>query len=328
MRSFPFGYFDSISPAINEDSLAGGLSNTIAGRICNYLNLGGGGYTVDGACSSSLLAIATAANGLMNRDLDLVLAGGVDISLDPFEIVGFSKAGALTHDDMRVYDRRANGFFPGEGCGFVLLKRLDDAVKDNNHIYAVLHGWGISSDGKGASITAPNAKGQSRAILRAYTQSPFKLNQIDFIEGHGTGTRVGDQTELEGIAVAINNFSKVDQEFYRFCGMTSLKSIIGHTKAAAGVAGIIKAALSLHNKVLPPTLKAESPDEQLNIDESPFYLNTEARPWLSNRDHPRRSGSGSGLHGHLPVSDRNPSGTTPILFPGRFRQGYHSRNAK
>ncbi len=141
----------------------------------------------------------------MNRDLDLALAGGVDISLDPFEIIGFAKAGALTPDEMRVYDRRANGFLPGEGCGFVLLKRLEDAKKDNNDIYAILHGWGLSSDGRGASITAPNAKGQAQAIRRAYDRAPFSIKHVNFIEGHGTGTAVGDKVELEGIARSIDD---------------------------------------------------------------------------------------------------------------------------
>ena len=251
--------FKSVSPPIDEDTLAGGLSNTIAGRICNYLDLGGGGYTVDGACSSSLIAIATAATGLMNRDLDLALAGGVDISLDPFEIIGFAKAGALTPDEMRVYDRRANGFLPGEGCGFVLLKRLEDAKKDKNDIYAILHGWGISSDGRGTSITAPNPKGQSRAIRRAYARAPFNINHVDFIEGHGTGTAVGDQVELEAISLSIDDTSIPGRDLGNFCGMTSLKSIVGHTKAAAGVGAFIKAVMAVNRRILPPTAGCQYP---------------------------------------------------------------------
>ena len=152
---------------VTEDSLAGGLANTIAGRICNYLNLKGGGYIVDGACSSSLLAVATAADALKMGNMDLALAGGVDISLDPFELVGFSRAGALAKDQMRVYDQKANGFLPGEGCGFVLLKRLNDAIRDKNYVYATIKGWGISSDGKGG-IMEPSSSGQSFAIGRAY----------------------------------------------------------------------------------------------------------------------------------------------------------------
>ncbi len=264
-------YYKSNFPAVDEDTLAGGLSNTIAGRICNYLNLGGGGYTVDGACSSSLLAIATAANGLMNKDLDLALAGGVDISLDPFEIVGFAKAGALTADEMRVYDRRGTGFLPGEGCGFVVLKRLADARRDDNYIYAILHGWGISSDGQGTGITAPNPEGQARAIKRAYTRAPFNPNQLDFIEGHGTGTAVGDRVELDGISRSIDSFPASAHDPERFCGVTSLKSIIGHTKAAAGVGAFIKAVMAVNRRVLPPTAACRDPHPIFKTDAKAIY---------------------------------------------------------
>ncbi|MFM6404117.1 MAG: beta-ketoacyl synthase N-terminal-like domain-containing protein, partial [Microcystis sp.] len=165
-------FYKSVFPPITEDSLAGGLSNTIAGRICNFFNFDGGGYTVDGACSSSLIAVVTAANALSNGDLDMALAGGIDISLDTFELIGFAKTGALTAQDMRVYDRRASGFVPGEGCGFVVLKRLEDARKAGDFVYAILKGWGISSDGKGG-ITAPSKFGQSKALLRAYQKAGY-----------------------------------------------------------------------------------------------------------------------------------------------------------
>ena len=182
--------FKSAFYPVTEDSLAGGLANTIAGRICNYLNLKGGGYIVDGACSSSLLAVATAADALKMGNMDLALAGGVDISMDPFELVGFAKAGALAKDQMRVYDQRAAGFLPGEGCGFVLLKRLNDAIRDKNYVYATIKGWGISSDGKGG-IMEPSSSGQSFAIGRAYKDLPYKISDVDFVEGHGTGTTKG-----------------------------------------------------------------------------------------------------------------------------------------
>lgn len=137
---------------------------------------------VDGACSSSLLAICTAAAALERGEMDACLAGGVDISLDPFELVGFAKAHALTTTDMRVYDRRGSGFIPGEGCGFVVLKRLEDARAVGDEVYAVIRGWGISSDGKGP-ITAPKAVGQARAIRAAWQRA----GRPDFVEGHGTG---------------------------------------------------------------------------------------------------------------------------------------------
>ena len=247
--------YKSVFAPVNEDTLAGGLSNTIAGRICNHFDFHGGGYTVDGACASSLLAVCTAADALAQGRLDVALAGGVDISLDPFELVGFSKVGAIATDEMRVYDRRGDGFLPGEGCGFVVLKRLADARSAGDHVYAVIRGWGISSDGKG-SITAPTANGQRMALQRAYDRANYQIDSLDFIEGHGTGTRVGDRIEIEAIGSALDPKSGNSE---RSIGLTSLKSLIGHTKAAAGVAALIKAVLAVNRRVLPPTCGCQQP---------------------------------------------------------------------
>jgi len=234
--------FRSHFPATNEDTLAGALSNTIAGRICGNFDFGGGGYVVDGACSSSLLAVATAASALEDRRVDACLAGGVDISMDPFELVGFAKARALTKSAMRVYDKRGNGFVPGEGCGFVVLKRLEDAEAAGDNIYAVIRGWGISSDGRNA-ITAPKVSGQARAIKAAWDRA----GRPDFVEGHGTGTAVGDRVELEAIASVVGDIEG------RPLGVTSLKSILGHTKAAAGIGAFIKAVMAVNRRIMPPT---------------------------------------------------------------------------
>lgn len=242
-------YYKSVFAPITEDTLAGNLSNTIAGRICNFFNFDGGGYVVDGACSSSLIAIATACTQLVNQDLDMAFAGGVDISLDTFELVGFAKAGALTAEDMNVYDRKASGFLPGEGSGFVVLKRLEDARAAGDYVYAVIQGWGISSDGKGG-ITAPSKVGQSKALRRAYDRAYYSSHDLDFIEGHGTGTPVGDRTELEGIALAIAGDGEIAP---RSVGVTSFKSLVGHTKAAAGIGGFLKAVMAVNQRVIPPT---------------------------------------------------------------------------
>lgn len=245
--------YKSAFPAITEDTLAGGLSNTIAGRICNYLDLHGGGYTVDGACSSSLLAVATAAQAVASGELDVALAGGVDVSLDTFELIGFAKTGALTREAMRVYDRGSSGFIPGEGCGFVVLKDLEKARRDGNRVYAVVRGWGISSDGKGG-ITAPSREGQATALRRAYAKAGYTPSSLTFIEGHGTGTKLGDKTEIEGIGLAMGPVTE------RGTGITSVKSLLGHTKAAAGIAGFIKATLALNRRVVPPTASCREPN--------------------------------------------------------------------
>ena len=247
-------YKSAFAP-VTEDTLAGGLSNTIAGRICNFFDFDGGGYTVDGACSSSLIAVATAANALASGDMDLALAGGVDISLDTFELIGFAKTGALTQTDMTVYDKRGDGFIPGEGCGFVVLKRMEDAIRDGDYVYAKLAGWGVSTDGRGG-ITAPSKVGQSKALTRAYERAGYSPHTVDFIEGHGTGTAVGDRAELDGVAIALQNFGIAPD-----CtlGITSLKSLVGHTKAAAGIAGFLKTVMAVNQRVIPPTAKCEIP---------------------------------------------------------------------
>lgn len=249
-------FYKSVFAPVTEDSLAGSLSNTIAGRVCNYFNFDGGGYTVDGACSSSLLAIADACNKLINGDLDMALTGGVDVSLDTFELIGFAKTGALTATDMTVYDRKASGFIPGEGCGFVVLKRLEDARRDGDYVYAVIRGWGISSDGKGG-ITAPSSKGQSKAIRRAYAKAGYSAQTLDFIEGHGTGTPKGDRTELEGIALAMADDGDIAP---RSVGITSFKSIVGHTKAASGIGAFLKTIIAVNQRILPPTAGCKDPN--------------------------------------------------------------------
>ena len=265
-------------PEVNEDNLAGSLANTIAGRICNYFDFHGGGFTVDGACSSSLLAIQQACVGLERGQFDLALAGGVDVSLDPFEIVGFAKVGALSDSDIRVYDQRSNGFLPGEGCGVVVLERLTDAIRAGRRIYAVVRGTGCSSDGKGG-ITAPSVIGQSLALGRAYEQAGYTFADVDLIEGHGTGTPVGDRTELLTFIEAKRRYGATPEHR---CGLGSVKSIVGHTKAAAGVAGFMKAALSLYHGILPPTMGVEVANN-LFKSTSHLYPLTRGRRWRAKR---------------------------------------------
>ncbi len=238
----------------NEETLAGGLSNTIAGRICNYFDLGGGGYTVDGACCSSLLAVANACSALAAGDLDVALAGGVDLSLDPFELVGFSRTGALARDEMRVYDRDSAGFWPGEGCGFVVLMRAADALAYGARCYALIRGWGVSSDG-GGGVTRPEVDGQLLAIRRAYRRTGYDIASVSLFEGHGTGTKVGDGVELRALATARRQADPNATPAV----VGSIKANIGHTKAAAGVVGLLKAVLAVHTQVLPPATGCRHP---------------------------------------------------------------------
>ncbi len=294
-------YYKSVFAPITEDSLAGALSNTIAGRICNYFDFHGGGFTIDGACSSSVLAIAKSADALSNGDTDLMLAGGVDISLDTLELIGFAKTGAITQSDMRVYDQRGDGFLPGEGCGFIVMKRLSDAERDGDMIYAVLNGWGISSDGKGG-LTAPNAQGQARAIQRAYQKANYGVADLDFIEGHGTGTAAGDKAELTSIKLAIQASQRPIQSVK--CGMTSLKTIIGHTKAASGIGGFIKAVIAANRRVLPPLANCDQAHAFFKEKDQVLYPITRGEIREANDTlHVGISGMGfGGINCHLTIS--------------------------
>ncbi|SFP09110.1 enediyne polyketide synthase [Amycolatopsis arida] len=285
-------------PAINEDSLAGGLANTIAGRICNHFDLGGGGYTVDGACSSSLLSVATAANALAEGDLDVVLAGGVDLSIDPFEVIGFAKTGALATGEMKVYDKDSNGFWPGEGSGLLVLMRERDALDRGARIYATITGWGVSSDGKGG-ITRPEASGHRLALTRAYGRAGYGVETVSYFEGHGTGTAVGDATEIEALSTARRAADPTAVP----AALSTVKGNFGHTKAAAGVAGLIKAALAVHHQVIPPATGHHDPHPLLTAADAAMYVPATAAPWPTEQ--PVRAGVSAmgfgGINSHVAI---------------------------
>ncbi|BAP54309.1 polyketide synthase family protein [Thioploca ingrica] len=259
---------------VGEETLAGGLSNTIAGRICNHFDLGGGGYTLDGACSSSLLALANACNALVTGDLDTAVVGGVDLSLDPFELIGFAKTAALAATQMRVYDAAANGFWPGEGCGFVILMRYEDALACGARCYTLIRGWGISSDG-GGGITRPEEKGQRLALERAYQRAGYGIDTVPLFEGHGTGTTVGDQVELQTLMSA----RRAAHSQGLPAAISSIKANIGHTKAAAGIAGILKAVMAIHNQILPPATAVAHPHPLLQANNANLRLLSGAEVW-------------------------------------------------
>ncbi len=285
-----------------ESSFPGLLGNVVAGRISNRLDLGGTNCVVDAACASSLSAVHLAIMELISGHSDMVITGGVDTLNDIFMHTCFSKSQLLSPTgDVRPFSKNADGTLLGEGVGILVLKRLADAEKDGDRIYAVIKALGSSSDGKSQSIYAPRREGQVKALRMAYRLADVAPDTVELVEAHGTGTRVGDQTEFQTLKELFSpprDPERGPEGEGTFgagstCCLGSVKSMIGHTKAAAGSAGIIKSALALYNKVLPPTLKAETPDPGLAIGESPFYLNTQSRPWLSNQHHPRRSGVSS-----------------------------------
>ncbi|MFC3737825.1 type I polyketide synthase [Paractinoplanes deccanensis] len=273
-------------PEPSDETLAGALANTIAGRVCNHFDFHGLGYTVDGACASSLLAVATAAGALADGRLDVALAGGVDLSLDPFELVGFARVGAMAHGEMRVYDRRPTGFLPGEGCGVVVLCRESFARERGLRTYAHLLGWGMSSDG-GGGLTRPEPAGQALALRRAYQHARLDPGAVRLVEGHGTGTAVGDRAEL-GALLALRRRAE------HVAALGSIKANLGHTKAAAGVAGLLKAVLAVHHGVLPPTTGCAEPHPLLTEPGAALEILGEARPWPAGRRYASVSAMGFG----------------------------------
>ncbi|NOX34537.1 MAG: SDR family NAD(P)-dependent oxidoreductase [Deltaproteobacteria bacterium] len=271
-----------------ENSFPGLLGNVVAGRIANRLNLSGTNTVTDAACASSLSAIHTAVMELVTGKCDMSITGGVDALNDIFMHMCFSKTGVLSHtSDAKPFSKDADGTVLGEGIGMLVLKRLEDARNDNDRIYAVIKGIGTSSDGRTSAVYAPDSKGQLKALNEAYHEAGIDPSTVELVEAHGTGTRVGDKVEFNALKECFENPAGRKGQ----TAIGSVKSMIGHTKAAAGAAGMIKAALSLHNKVLPPTLKALEPDPELDINNSSFYLNSQSKPWVSKPfSHPRRSG--------------------------------------
>jgi acyl transferase domain-containing protein/NAD(P)H-dependent flavin oxidoreductase YrpB (nitropropane dioxygenase family)/NAD(P)-dependent dehydrogenase (short-subunit alcohol dehydrogenase family) len=274
------------TPAQDEDSFPGTLPNVIAGRVANRFGLGGLNCVVDAACASSLAALETALKELRAGDSDVMLVGGVDTQQTAIGFLSFSTTKALSpRGRCRPFDAGADGIAISEGIGAVVLKRLDDAERDGDRIFAVVRDVAAASDGREKSLTAPASQGQRRAISRAYEKLEFSPAEVALVEAHGTGTVVGDRTELQSLRAEWEAAGATPQS----SALGSIKSQIGHTKNAAGLAGLIKTALALHHRVLPPTL-AEKPGEALRDRAQPLYLNTRPRPWLSTSPNaPRRA---------------------------------------
>ncbi len=270
-----------------ESTFPGLLGNVVAGRIANRFDLGGTNCVVDAACASSLAALSMAVNELHQGQSDLAIVGGIDTLNDPLMYLCFSKTPALSPTgDCRPFSEQADGTILGEGIALIALRRLKDAERDGDHIYAVIRGVGTSSDGRSKSVYAPRSEGQAKALRRAYSAAGYSARTVELVEAHGTATKAGDVAEIGGLTTV---FGEAAGGASSWCAVGSVKSQIGHSKAAAGLAGVMKAVLSLHHKVLPPTIKVEKPNPKLALEQSPFFVNTQPRPWIRGEDHPRRA---------------------------------------
>jgi len=272
-------------PGISEDTMPGELANCMAGRIANLFDLHGPNFVCDAACASALSAIDAASEGLVEREYDAVIVGGIDRNMGPEPFVKFCKIGALSATGTRPYGEGADGFVMGEGAAFFMLKRLTDAERSGDRIYAVIRGVAGASDGRGKGITAPNPRGQRLAIERAWRAAGISPAAVGMIEGHGTSTRVGDVVEVESLNQVFGQFGLPAHSI----ALGSVKSNIGHLKGAAGAAGLLKAVLALHHKELPPSLGCERPNPSIDFDRTPFYVAREAKPWDPPPDGVRRA---------------------------------------
>jgi len=281
-------------PEWTEDSFAGILLNVVAGRVSNRFDLGGVNYTVDAACASSLAAVYLACRELADFTSDMVITGGCDTLQSPFTYLCFGTAGALSpRGKSRTFDAESDGIAISEGLAAVVLKRREDAERDGDRIYAVIRAVAGGSDGRSKGMATPRAEGQMRTIERAYAQARFSPSSVQLFEAHGTGTAVGDQTECE----SLSRILEVSGAAPRTCAVGSVKSMIGHTKCAAGVAGLIRAALALYHRVLPPTLHVERPNPKAGLLDGPLYVNSELRPWIRGHELRRAAVSSFGFGG-------------------------------
>lgn len=309
-RSEMDAWLRSRLPPNDVEAVSTCIPNIVASRAANRLNLGGAAYVVDAACASSLIAVEDAAVRLRSRRCDVAVAAGVFLkSCTTFRHV-FNRLGALSPEGIiRPMDEAADGLVVGEGGGAVVLRRLEDAVRDGDEVYAILRGIGSSSDGRDVDVLAPSKVGQLKALRRAYDDAGVDPAKIGYLELHGTGTAVGDRVEAETIC---DFYGVSDQPATARCA-GSVKSMIGHTMPAAGIASFIKTVLALSNRVIPPSLHCESPRSELAS--SQFYLNVETRPWVqAPEDGPRRAGvntfgfGGINVHAVLEEVDASDSG--------------------
>ena len=274
-------------PEWTEDSFAGYLGNVAAGRISNRFDLGGVNFSIDAACASSLAALYLSVRELRDHTSDLVLLSAIDTHNQPGDYLSFAKTHALSpRGRCRTFDATADGIVISEGAAVMVLKRRRDAERDGDRIYALVRGVGGSSDGRDRSLTAPRPEGQLLALQRAYADAGVSPATVGLVEAHGTGTVAGDRAEVAALRMMWQHAGASQ----RSCALGSVKTMIGHTKSAAGLASLIKVAKALHHKVLPPTMGVTTPSPACELERSPFYLGTEVRPWLQPAQSPRRAG--------------------------------------
>jgi acyl transferase domain-containing protein/phosphopantetheinyl transferase len=304
-------------PPFEAGTIAGQVTNATAGRVANRLDISGASFVVDAASASSLVAVDLGARALVERRADLAIVGGVYLQPDVDFPMVFCQLGALSRrGEARPFSRSADGTLPGEGVGVVVLKRLSDAERDGDRVYAVVKGLGLASDGRGSSLAAPSARGHARALRRAYRSAGIDPATIELVEGHGLGVPASDRAELRALRAVFPRQGRARRT------LGAVSGLIGHAMPAAGMAGLIKTALTLHHRVIPPTPHADDPHPLLSGEDSPVSLNPTLRPWVHGAGaYPRRAGvnafgfGGISVHAVLEEHPASAEGVTPGCMP-------------
>lgn len=295
-------------PPFSTETAGGLVSSVMTGIIANRMDLQGRTYTVDAACASALIGLENATKDLVDGHSDAALVGAVQVSTPALIHMLFTQLNALSrHEALKPFDSKTDGTMLGEGIGMIVLKRLDDAIRDGHRIYAVVKAVGSSSDGKAKGMLAPRPEGEELAMRRAYRQADMDPASVGLIEAHGTGLRLGDATEIGSLGSIFGN----DGSRHNKIALGTVKSMIGHLIPAAGIAGLIKTSLALYHRTLPPTLGVDTPNPDLGIEKTPLYLNTETRPWIhGHAETLRRAGVNAfgfgGINAHAILEEHSP----------------------
>ncbi|MGE5557193.1 MAG: amino acid adenylation domain-containing protein [Bacillota bacterium] len=309
-------FIAALEPDALSEAVPGNLTPIIASRLSYLLDLRGPSMSIDTACSSALVAVHTACQAIRNGECEMALAGSVRINFLPLK--GQLNFGIDSSDGKtRAFDDRSDGTGSGEGVAAVFLKPLAQALKDNDHIHAVIKGGAVNQDGRSIGITAPNVLAQEDVIVSAWKDAEVDPETIAYIEAHGTGTKLGDPIEIDGILRAFQRYTARKQ----FCAIGSVKTNIGHLDNAAGIAGLIKAVQSLRYKKIPPTLHFQLPNRQIRFENSPVYVNDRLRDW-ETEGAPRRCGVSSfgfsGTNCHLVLEEAPPQKKKTGCNPDRY----------
>ncbi len=289
----------------NEMDIFAGISPSILpARISYFMNLTGPSIALDTACSSSLVAIHEACQSILHDECEMALAGGVRLMLTPDLHIQTSKSGMMSpNGKCRPFDQSADGIVLGEAVGVLVLKDYDKAVADGDHIYGIVRASGINQDGKTNGITAPSALSQTMLERSVYEKGNINPEDITLIEAHGTGTKLGDPIEVKALKESFGKYTKKKH----YCALGSVKSNIGHTTMAAGVSSVIKVLLAMKNKQIPPLVNYKQLNEHIDLENSPFYINTELKDWVVDEGKPRMAAVSafgfSGTNCHLVIEE-------------------------